>query len=228
MRRISLYVVLAILAAKPLRAQDSAVVERLYSTAVAAGTSGDLRTAISAMDSVVQLDSLIPDAYWNLGLWQSAAARPTEALSAWQRYRQLQPGDWHVRAKLIQAHQALGDTVGRNLERDALLALRATKKDKALARVREYCREQFRVGSTAVMAFETFEPKGDRRVFLTFYVMDSTGKSLGHFSLGSYDVTTAVARSTGSIGPKDRMYHLDWYEGNAHATFGFYRGTTGV
>ena len=86
MRRISLCVVLAIVAAKPLRAQDSAVVERLYGTAVAAGTSGDLGTAISAMDSVVQLDSLIPDAYWNLGLWQSAAARPTEALRAWQRF----------------------------------------------------------------------------------------------------------------------------------------------
>ena len=92
-----------------------------------------------------------------------------------------------------------------------------------MARFDMYCREQFLSGPYLVMAFETFEPAGERRVFFTFYVSDSTGHELGHYSLGSYESTTRIARETGSIGRDERVYHLDWYGDGAHATLGFFR-----
>ena len=32
-----------------------------------------------------------------------------------------------------------------------------------------------------------------------------------------------MARELGEIGKKDRLYHLDWYAPNVHATYGFYK-----
>ena len=38
---------------------------------------------------------------------------------------------------------------------------------------------------------------------------------------GSYEATTKGARNARQIGPDERMYHLDLYEGGGHATLGF-------
>lgn len=38
---------------------------------------------------------------------------------------------------------------------------------------------------------------------------------------GSYAATTKGARNAGEIGPEDRMYHLDLYDGASHVTLGF-------
>jgi len=38
---------------------------------------------------------------------------------------------------------------------------------------------------------------------------------------GTYEMTTSFAREKGSIGPEDRLYHLDLYDGDSHQTLGF-------
>ena len=110
---------LLVLAAPAVEAQDSTVA-RLYRAGVEAAETGNLASGIAAMDSVVAIEPGIPNAHWNLGLWHSALEQPDAALRSWLAYRRLNPDDWHVRAKLVQAYQALGDTVARNDERAAL------------------------------------------------------------------------------------------------------------
>ena len=206
----------------PLRGQDTAVV-RLYGEAVSAGKAGRIPEAIRLMESVAARAPEATNAHWNLGLWYAGTDRPADALRAWEAYRRLVPGDWHARAKVIQAHQALGDTVRRDRERAALLELRRAGTDTALARQKAYVREQFRAGGQRVMVFEVFEPAGEMRVFYAFYVLAPDGEEIRRYSLGSYDRTTQVAREMGEIGRDERLYHLDWYQEDAHATVQFFK-----
>lgn len=215
----------AVLALAPAAAgaqEDSVSVGQLAEQAAAAGEAGRLEESIQLLERLRPLDPNNPNVHWNLGLSYATTGRHPEALASWQAYRVLQPDDWHVRAKLIQAYAALGDSVRLEQERAALLELRKAGTDAALMRQAHYCREQFRVGDHRVMAFEVFEPEGDEMVFYTFYTLDEDEDILGRYSLGSYDRTTMVARATGEIQPGARLYHLDWYEANGHATFGFF------
>jgi hypothetical protein len=41
-------------------------------------------------------------------------------------------------------------------------------------------------------------------------------------TLGSYDFTTQIAREAGQIKPDERVYHLDYYRGNEHRTYGLF------
>ncbi len=56
------------------------------------------------------------------------------AARSWGELLGLEPGDWKVRAKLIQAYQSLGDLKARDKNRDILLAMRRKGGDKELAR----------------------------------------------------------------------------------------------
>jgi tetratricopeptide (TPR) repeat protein len=205
-----------------LAGQDTTTV-RLYREAVAAAEGGRIEQAAEMMEAVAVRAPDHPNVQWNLGLWYAQLQKPAKALVAWQAFRRLEPDNWHGRAKLIQAYQALGDTVQRDRERAALLELRRSGTDAELARQTSYCREQFRVGTQDVMAFEVFEPGGERRVYHYFLLPGPDGQPRGRYSLGSYDRTTQVARELGQIGKDARLYHLDWYTERAHATFGFYQ-----
>jgi tetratricopeptide (TPR) repeat protein len=200
---------------------------RLYDEAVTEAQGGRMEKAVEMMEAVAAREPAIPNVQWNLGLWYAQLQKPAKALTAWQAYRRLEPDDWRVRAKLIQTYQALGDTAQRDRERAALLELRRSGTDAELARQAEYCREQFRVGTQHVMAFETFKPEGERRVYYTFYLPGPDGRPRGRYSLGSYDQTTQIARGVGEIGKDERLYHLDWYAERAHATYEFYRALPG-
>jgi hypothetical protein len=92
-----------------------------------------------------------------------------------------------------------------------------------LATARLYCREQFRVAGLKVMAFEYFEPTGDRQVFLRFSVVRPDGSEAFWYSLGSYEFTTGALRALKRIGKDERVFHLDQYATNFHATLAFYK-----
>ncbi|HEY0017413.1 MAG TPA: tetratricopeptide repeat protein [Longimicrobium sp.] len=198
------------------------VLERLYTGAMTAAEGGRLEEAVEMLDQVMELNPNFPDAWWNLGTLRAMLNQHSPALSAWDLYRCMVPDDWRARPKIIQSCQALGDTARRDRERNELLALRRAGADPELAAEPHYCREQFRVGDQPVVAYEVFEPAGPQRVFYTFLVGQPDGMMSGHYSLGSYDFTTNFARHRGRLGPDERYYHLDWYSGPLHATYGFY------
>jgi tetratricopeptide (TPR) repeat protein len=203
-------------------AQVEPEVETLFKGAIAAAEAGRLEDAIQAMERVrvvVPNDSTV---LWNLGLWYAELQDHESALDMWEQCRKVDSGDWQVRAKLIQTFQALGQIERRDREREALLSWYELADDEQRQTIDLFCREQFTVGDTEVMAFEYFEPSGDRRVYFRFTILDAEGKEDHRFSLGSYDTTNLIAHQTGQIEEDERLYHLDRYDSSSHATLGFY------
>jgi hypothetical protein len=72
------------------------------------------------------------------------------------------------------------------------------------------------------MAFEHFEFKGEFPVRYVFRVLTPDGESGDHsYSLGSYEVTNRYWREATDPKPKpgERLFHLDGYFKNGHATY---------
>jgi tetratricopeptide (TPR) repeat protein len=147
------------------------------------------------------------------------------AVDLWQRLKKIDPADWLLRAKLIQAYQALGRVPERDTERTELFALWKSGNNPELSKEVEYCREQFEVGKLKVMAFEHFELKGDRALRYVFSVLNEKGDDEDfRVSLGSYELTNSIWRETSNPKPKpgERLFHLDGYFKWGHATYGMY------
>ena len=161
-----------------------------------------------------------PSLLWNLGIVYSELEEHEQALAAWLKIAKLEPGNWHVTAKVVQAYQGLNRATERDAAIKQLLAER--KKDKQDQRP-WFCREQFRLDGKEVLALQFFEPKSPRRVYYAFVVTGPDGSEACRLSLGSYDATTEIARSLGEVEPKARLYHLDYYEDGGHQTYGFFK-----
>jgi tetratricopeptide (TPR) repeat protein len=148
------------------------------------------------------------------------------AATHWGRMRELEPGDWQVRAKLVQTYQALSDLPARDAERQALFDMKKRGKNEDLKERDFYCREQMKVNGQRVIVFEHFELKGPRGLRYVFTVLNEAGdKEAFRISLGSYDLTNNIWRETTKPAPKEneRLFHLDGYfPGGGHATYGMY------
>lgn len=147
------------------------------------------------------------------------------AADLWKQLKTLEPLDWHTRAKLVQVYQALDKLTERDKERVELFEMWKSAKSADLRKQFEYCRDQFEVKGQKVMAFEHFELKGERALRYVFSILNKTedGEEF-RISLGSYDFTNAVWRETRKPPPKpdERLFHLDGYFKNLHATYGMY------
>lgn len=167
-----------------------------------------------------------PNVLYNAGL---AAYLSKEHKLAAQYFTTLKGIDataFQVRAKLIQSLQAAGDSAARDAERAEFIKARKETKDDEWLKYDFYCRDQFEAGGKPVMVFEYFELKGDRALRYAFRVLNAEGKQDHYISLGSYEITNAIAREQGDAKGDARLFHLDGYYRNEkdHATFGFFNG----
>jgi tetratricopeptide (TPR) repeat protein len=213
----------------------------LTATAVAEKTPGNLSTEAAfkiatelmekqdykrAIPYLTRVQADLPvdsSVLWNLGLARAATGEHAKAMETWKSYRKIAPDDWQARAKLVQSYQALGDTKARDEEIKSLYEYRNNSPDPKVNTAERFCREQTVMGKRSVFVFEYFSPSGDRKQFIRFCVLNQKGDIDYYLSLGSYDSTTEIARELGEI-PKDgRMYHLDEYTENHHATYGFFK-----
>ena len=161
--------------------------------------------------------------FWNLGLAATEAHENRIALNAWLRFREVSPGDWRGRAKLVQAYQATNNITARDAERAELLRLWTEGKDPELSKQKLFCREQIIEEKRRVFVFEYFHPTGERMVFYSFHVQ-TPGAEEYKISLGSYEGTNQVAWETGTLARDKRVFHLDMYAPDLHKTYGFYDG----
>ena len=178
--------------------------------------------AIPILQDVLKTYPQSEGALWNLGISAAEIGNHALAVETWNRYRTNFPSDGQATAKLIQAHQSLGRLSDRDRERQALFSFRNSLPPEDIGKFIFYCRDQFRAGGANIMAYEYFEPKGQRRVFYRFSVLDETGGERFFLSLGSYDSTTQIARELGEISAGERAYHLDKYQGSSHWTYGHF------
>lgn len=160
---------------------------------------------------------------WNLGIASAEINASSEALKYWLSYRKLKPQDWRGLAKLIQTYQALGDMDARDRERSALFELRRfSLPDSEISKVEYFCREQMIIAKKKTFAYEFFEPKGKRPIFLMFVFPSISGAEEFRITLGSYDSTNQIAWETGSLSKDKRLYHIDRSDRSGHSTYGFY------
>ncbi|WP_395741327.1 tetratricopeptide repeat protein [Prosthecobacter sp.] len=163
-------------------------------------------------------------ALYNLGLLNYLEDNYAEAIKHWQTLRTLEPTDWRVREKLVQAYWGAGDTKAATTEIAALREARDSKKHPELSKKEFFICDQFQIGTIRAFVLEYYDLKGDRPLAWKF-ILRTGDEDVDHrYSVGSYDTATAVARELGTIGPNERQYHLDGYWTNgSHATYGFYR-----
>jgi tetratricopeptide (TPR) repeat protein len=196
-----------------------AVPEAAFDRAVKLMEAGRYAEAIPLLKEAQEAYPSNPNVLWNLGIASAEIGDHPLALATWKLYRNAKPDDWRARAKLIQSYQALGRTAERDQERAALIEFRKALPAKLAESMPSYCREQFNAGNRKVLAFELFEPKSPKRIYLRFSVLDESGKEEYFISLGSYDSTTDIARELGEIAKDARAFHLDRYDRVGHATF---------
>jgi tetratricopeptide (TPR) repeat protein len=164
-----------------------------------------------------------PSLLFNGGMAAYLSKDFARAVEMWKKLKVVLPDDWQTRAKLIQAYQATGDLKARDAERQSLLGMRKQGKNEELSQQEFYCREQFEAGGKKLMAFEHFELKGERALRYVFTVMNEKGDGEEfRISLGSYNTTNSIAVETGQVKKSERLFHLDGYYPERHATFGFF------
>lgn len=164
---------------------------------------------------------------FNAGMAAYFSNNLSRAADLWKHLVELDPSDWRARSKLIQVYQALGRTAERDAQRAELFELWKSGKDKDMLEQGEYCRDQFELNGAKVMVFEHFEFKGDRPVRYVFIVLGPDGRTEDHnFSLGSYESTNRFWHESTKPPPKpeERLFHLDGYFKNGHATYGMMVG----
>jgi tetratricopeptide (TPR) repeat protein len=179
--------------------------------------------AFQAYREALEKDPKNPALLYNTGLMAYLSDQPKEALVYWTRLKALDPEDWGLRIKLIQAYEASG----QRKERAGLLKLRKASADEELRKLRFYCRDQFVVSKARVMVFEYFELEGDEAVRWSFNVLNPDGRTVkARYTLGSFRITNAVAREQKLIKPGERLFHLDGYQqhGQAHEFFASFVG----
>jgi len=182
--------------------------------------------ALSRYEEALAIQPNDTSVLFNAGLAAYLSRNFARAADLWKRLKALDPDDWRARSKLIQAYQAMGQIKERDAERAELIESWKSGKNEDLAKQSEYCREQFEVNGTKVMVFEHFEFKGDRPVRYVFSVLSSEGKEDHWYSLGSYETTNQIWHETTNPAPKkeERLFHLDGYFKNGHATYGMMVG----
>lgn len=191
--------------------------------ATASGEQNDNAPTVAELRETLKKNPEDRAALYNLGLMDYLDGRFFEALKSWEKLKPLEPEDWKLRAKLVQAYWAAGKPAAADREIEELRKCRSSGKYKDLSEQKFFIRDQFSAGGVNVSVLEYYDLAGERPLVWKFF-LQKEGETLDHFySLGSYETTTEAMRAMKRIAPKDRGYHLDGYsEGGSHETFGIY------
>lgn len=94
------------------------------------------------------------------------------ALDAFEQAHLLAPDDFPTLKKLVQGQIRNGLWEAARVSHAALRVLWANARDGELMRVESYVLDQFEIAGRDVLAIETFAPRGDPKVAMSFAVTD--------------------------------------------------------
>lgn len=198
-------------------------VQKAFETANGFMEAGNNADALKHYKEALAIMPGDPSLLYNGGMAAFNTKEFETALDLWKRLKTVDPIDGQARSKLVQVYQALNKLPERDKERDELFELWKSKKDKEFSAREFYCREQFEASGYKIVVFEHFELKGPRGLRYAF-MMSKPETDDFKISLGSYDITSNIWRETTKPTPKEgeRLFHLDGYFKNGHATYGMY------
>jgi hypothetical protein len=147
------------------------------------------------------------------------AGQPQAAYDQFAALAELDPHSIDVQAQLLQTATVLAKKEQARAHLTRIYKL----YEQGCAQEEWFRREQFKVGNHPVLVTEYFELRGPTAVKYRFVVYDEQGREIQYrVTLGSYDFTTQSARALGTVNKDERMYHLDYYRGPEHRTYGFF------
>ncbi len=200
--------------------------EKAFNQARTLIEEGNHLEAIPLLEHTLSLNPNVPSALWNLGTSAIITEQYTLASKTWERYKRVEPDDWQVLPKLIQAYQGTGESKKRDDARDQLFALHKEKDNTSLKKQDRYCREQYPFRGGRVYVYEYFEPLATEWAkYFEYIVTDKDSNPKFSVSMGSYDSTNAMDLEMGNHKANERLYHFDaYFVGGKHSTLGFYVG----
>lgn len=204
---------LVLLLVLPVLAQDAAT---LVKQAEARARAHDYAGALVLYEKAEALEPNDPSIVYNKGLSASLSGNYAVAVTAFSRFRLLEPDNWHGLSKLIQALEGAGHEREAEREVGNLRNLWKSGKNKELSAETSFVREQFRVGKYWVYAFEFFQPNLKEREHtwdFMVYESPSSEKSLAMF----YVMFDEMANEN----VKDKqLYFFDVRSQRGHQTLG--------
>lgn len=160
---------------------------------------GKYKEALSVLSDRLKADPDNPILLYNAGLTAYLGEEHATAIKYWQALKLLDPKDWQVRTKLVQAYEANKERGQMDKEIKELYEMRKAKANKELSEAKFYCRDQFKEDKTKVMVFEYFELEGERAKRWSFNVLNEKDETDWVISLGSYEMDTQIGRETGDL-----------------------------
>jgi tetratricopeptide (TPR) repeat protein len=188
---------------------------------------GELGDASGAEKHYLAVVEQIPDdvdTNYNLGQLYQNTGQHDLAIKRFEKVVEQDPTEWRAIAKLVQENEAIGDIDARDAAIEKIYTVWRSNVSEELSEQRLYIREQRQLDNDKLFVLEYFELKGERAKKVVFKLQDEqSGDIRFEVSLGSYDATTEFARATGSVGPDERVFHLDGYAPNgSHYTYAFF------
>jgi len=109
---------------KPLPPEAAKKADRLFEEGNAHFVKGEHEKALARYEEALAISPKAPGILYNAGLAAYLAGKYERATELWGRLKEIDPADWQVRAKLVQAWQALGKLEKRDAERAEIYELR--------------------------------------------------------------------------------------------------------
>ena len=147
---------------------------------------------IEELEQRLEKDAEDRFALFNLGLMRYLAEDYAKAVEPWLKLKELEPEDWQLRTKLMQAYSAIGEFDKVEEEVKELREARASGKYRDLSEAEFFIRDQIVIDDVRVYVFDYYELKGERALVWKF-LPTKDSKGIGNYvSVGSYNSTTAI------------------------------------
>ena len=126
--------------------------------------------ALDKLTEVLRLDPTRADAYYDAAQIFANRGEHARALELYDWAADLMPDDLGCKKKILQCQIRLGRWDAARLTHEAILALR--QSDPAYADMESFVCDQFEIDSLDVVVVETFFPRGEPSVALSFVVTE--------------------------------------------------------
>jgi tetratricopeptide (TPR) repeat protein len=163
-----------------------------YNAGTVLARLGRLPEAAARFDRALEIEPLA-DAAFNAGQAYYGLKDFKTALTRFQRSYKLAPGYFNAAKRTMQTQMALGLEKDAWKTREQILLIWQSSKDPEVRPLKEYMIEEFDLGSSHVLACETFVRPEDLAYIYVFRVFGPDGKALGSVQLE----TSAVIREGG-------------------------------
>jgi len=159
---------------------DASLFEAHYHEGICQWLLGYDERALLKLGAATHVDPNRFEPWYDMGQIHANRGEAELALSAFQHANERRPNDFPSLKKLLQSQIRMGLWEAARISHNALRRLWIDaisspneSTDPELARLESYVIDQFEIDERDVLAIETFEPRGDPQVLMSFVVTEA-------------------------------------------------------